>query len=135
MAVQGRNLIGKMGTLRKQSKKTIESSFDWRKLMRKILKNNNKSKRINGTKNDKIGTQLCILDKFGNLLSVGDKIKYGKYKGVLLYNYQYNQYGVVPDDSMWYGDDKYNIDSYGKFIEIPMDNGAKMELEVISNIN
>ena len=34
MAVQGRNLIGKMGILRKQSKKTIESSFDWRRFMR-----------------------------------------------------------------------------------------------------
>ena len=97
--------------------------------MRKVLKNNNKSKRQNGTNKGKIGTQLCILDRFGNLLSVGDKIKYGKYKGILLYNHYYDQYGVATDDSMWYGDDKYNIDSYGKFIEIPMDNGARMEIE------
>lgn len=53
--------------------------------MRKILKNNNKSKRFNGSKKGKIGTQLYILDKFGNLLSVGDGIKYGDYKGVFLY--------------------------------------------------
>ena len=103
--------------------------------MRKILKNNSKSKRISGTSKGKIGTQLCILDKVGNSLLVGDEIKYGKYKGVLLYNYHCDQYGVAVEDSMWYGDDKYNIDSYGKFIEIPMDNGARMELEVISGIN
>ena len=99
--------------------------------MRKILKNNNKSKRIKGTKKGVIGTQLYIMDRFGNLLSVGDEIRYGKYKGILLYNHHYDQYGVAIADSMWYGDNKYSIDSYGKFIEVPMDNGAKMELEKI----
>ena len=113
----------------------MNSSFDRRKRMRKIFKNNSKSKRISGTNKGKIGIQLCILDKVGNSLLVGDEIKYGKYKGVLLYNYHYDQYGVAVEDSMWYGDDKHNIDSYGKFIEIPMDNGARMELEVISSIN
>jgi len=72
-----------------------------------------------------------LTDRFGNLLSVGDEIKYGKYRGILLYNYHYEQYGVALDYSMWYGDDKYNIDSYGKFIEIPMDNGTRIELEKI----
>lgn len=103
--------------------------------MRKILKNNNKSKRFNGSKKGKIGTQLYILDKFGNLLSVGDGIKYGDYKGVFLYNYHYDQYGIALDSSMRYGNDKYSIDSYEKFIEIPMDNGARMELELIKSIN
>lgn len=28
-----------------------------------------------------------------------------------------------------YGDDKYDINSYGKFIDIPMDNGTKMEIK------
>ena len=99
--------------------------------MRKILKNNNKSKRINGTEKGKIGSQLCLMDRLDNLLSVGDEVKYGEYEGILLYNPYYKQYGVALDYSMWYGDDKYNIDSYGKFIEIPMDNGARMELEKI----
>lgn len=99
--------------------------------MRKILRNNNKSKRLNGTKKGKLGMQLCIIDKFGNSLSVGDDIKYGEYKGVLLYNHYYNQYGIALSDSMWYGDDRYNINSYGKFIEIPMDNGARMEISKI----
>lgn len=101
--------------------------------MRKILRNNNKSKRISGTKKGRIRTQLNIIDKNMNALSVGDVIKYGEYKGILLYNHHYNQYGVALDDSMWYGSDKYNIDSYGKFIEIPMDNGARMELELIEH--
>ena len=38
--------------------------------------------------------------------------------GILLYNHYYDQYGVALDYSMWYGNDKYNIDSYGKFIKL-----------------
>ena len=97
--------------------------------MRKILKNNKKSKRLNGTSKGKIGTILGIQDKNGEYLVVGDFISYGDYTGFLLYNHHYDRYGVALSYSMWYGDDKFNIDSYGKFIEIPMDNGARMELE------
>lgn len=75
------------------------------------------------------------MDKHRTYLSVGDEIRYGEYKGILLYNYHYEQYGVALSYSMCYGDDKYNIDSYGTFIEIPMDNGARMEIELISSIN
>lgn len=103
--------------------------------MRKILKNNNKSKRVNGTVKGKIGTPLNIIDKHRNCLSVGDEVKYGKYKGILLYNHYYDQYGIALDHSMWYGNDKYNIDSYGKFIDIPMDNGGRMEIELVSSVN
>lgn len=98
-------------------------------IMRKILNNNNKPQRLNGTSKGKIGTLLNILDKNNVHLSIGDAVKYGEYSGVLLYNYHYDQYGVALDYSTWYGDNKYDIDSYGKFIEIPMDNGTKMELE------
>lgn len=101
--------------------------------MRKILKNNNKSKRINGTTKGKPGTPLNIMDKYMNHLSVGDEIRYGKYKGKLLYNHHYDRYGVALDYSMRCGNDKYNIDLYGKFIYIPMDNGARMEIELISH--
>lgn len=100
--------------------------------MRKILNNYNKSKRYNGTTRGKIGTLLNIIDKDDKFIYVGDTIKYGEYRGIILYNPAYRQYGVVLDYSMWYGTDKYNIDSYGKFISIPMDNGAKMEIEKIS---
>lgn len=99
--------------------------------MGKILNNYNKSKRINGTSKGKIGTVLKLLDKNRNTLSVGDTVKYGEYKGVLLYNHHYDEYGVALDYSMWFGDDKYNIDSYGKFVSIPMDNGARMEIEKV----
>lgn len=98
-------------------------------IMRKILKNNNKSQRLNGTSEGRIGTLLNIIDKNNVRLSVGDTIRYGEYSGVLLYNHYYDQYGIALDYSMWYGDNQYDIDSYGKFIEIPKDNGAKMELE------
>ena len=97
--------------------------------MNKVLNNYNKSKRINGTSKGKIGTVLHLMDKNKERLSVGDTVRYGEYQGVLLYNHHYDQYGIALDYSMWYGDDKYNIDSYGKFIDIPMDNGARMEIE------
>ena len=32
---------------------------------------------------------------------------------------------------MWYGTDKYDIKSYGKFVAIPMNNGARMKIEQI----
>lgn len=85
--------------------------------MRKILKNNNKSKRINGTVKGKIGTPLNIMDKYRNSIAIGDEVKYGEYKGILLYNHHYGQYGVALDYSLWYGDDKYNIDSYGNLLK------------------
>ena len=97
--------------------------------MNKVLNNYCKTKRLNGTSKGKIGTLLQLMDKNRELLSIGDTVRYGEYKGVLLYNHHLEQYGVALDYSMWYGDDKYNIDSYGKFIEIPMDNGARMEIE------
>lgn len=97
--------------------------------MRKILKNNRKSKRMNGVSKGKIGTALPIMDKNGNTLAVGDRIRYSEYEGILLYNPAWKRYGVAIDGSLWYGDDPYNIDSYGKFMDIPMDNGARMEIE------
>lgn len=99
--------------------------------MRKILHNYNKSRRLNGTTKNKIGTLLGIQDKNREYIVVGDYVKYGDYKGILLYNYHYDQYGIALDYSMQYGKDKYNIDSYGTFIKIPIDNGARMELEKI----
>lgn len=97
--------------------------------MNKVLNNYCKTKRLNGTSKGKIGTLLQLMDKNRELLFIGDTVRYGEYKGVLLYNHHLEQYGVALDCSMWYGDDKYNIDSYGKFIEIPMDNGTRMEIE------
>lgn len=100
--------------------------------MRKVLRNYNKSKRLNGTPEGKIGTILGLMDKYGNYLVVGDEVRYGKYYGVLLYDPGCRGYGVAVSYSMWYGNDKYDIASYGKFVEIPMDNGARMEILRIS---
>ena len=102
--------------------------------MRKILRNYNKSKRLNGTPEGRIGTILGLMDKDGNFLVVGDKVRYGKYKGIILYEPERRGYGIALDYSMWYGDDKYDIASYGKFVDIPMDNGARMEIELISHL-
>ena len=78
--------------------------------MNKVLNNYNKSKRINGTSKCEIGTTLHLMDKNKERLSVGDIVRYGEYQGVLLYNHYYDRYGIALDYSMWYGDDKYNID-------------------------
>jgi hypothetical protein len=100
--------------------------------MRKILKNYSKSKRLNGVLEGKIGTILGLIDKDKNFLLVGDTIRYGNYEGVILYEPERKGYGVALTCSMWYGDDKYDINSYGKFIDLPMDNGARMEIELIN---
>ena len=100
-----------------------------RLVMNKVLNNYNTSKRINGTSKSKIGTVLHLMHKNKERLSICDTVRYGEYQGVLLYNHHCDKYGIALDYSMWYGGDKYNIDSYGKFIDIPMDNGTRMEMK------
>ena len=102
--------------------------------MRKILNNYRRSKRLSGEAQSRIGTILGIMDRNRNYLVVGDEVKYGEYQGVFLYEPERKEYGVAISDSMWYGDDKFNIKSYGKFVDIPMDNGARMKIELISSI-
>lgn len=97
--------------------------------MRKILNNYNKSKRLSGSSKGRIGTLLKIQDRNGEQLSVGDFIQWGEYRGVILYNPNFEAYGLAVETSMWYGTDKYDIESYGKFLSIPMDNGARIEIE------
>lgn len=81
----------------------------------------------------KICKELNITDKNDRWLFVGDTIRYcdkdGEYKGVLLYNPRYEEYGLFFD--MCYGDDKYNPNSYGKFVPISLDNSDKMKIEKI----
>lgn len=66
--------------------------------MNKVLNNYKKSKRLNGTSKGKIGTPLQLMDKNREMLSIGDIVRYGEYKGVLLYNHHYEQYGVALDN-------------------------------------
>lgn len=96
---------------------------------RKILNNNFRSKRINGYAENRIGSILGIQDKYGEWLLVGDKIRYGKYKGRILFDG--NMYVLMLDYSMWYGTDEFNVLSYGKAIPIPMDNGGRMNIELL----
>ena len=82
----------------------------------------------------KIGTLLCIQDKNGEWLRCGDTVRYGKenrsdHIGIILYDGE--DYNFYYRYSMWFGDNKYDPNSYGKIRPIPMDNGARMELELI----
>ncbi|MGN0656973.1 MAG: hypothetical protein ACI4KR_09270 [Ruminiclostridium sp.] len=90
-----------------------------------------KTKPVKSSKTH-IGIELPITDKSGKHLFTGDTVRYGQYCGILLYNSVFGEYGIF--FGMWYGEDKYNPDSYGKFIKVPMDNGARMELEKSNDI-
>ena len=99
-------------------------------MKRKILHNSKNT--FTGYSKGKIGTPLPIVDKEGNVLKVGDTVKYFQQIGIIFYNPNYGRngkYGVVIFDRMWYGDNPYDIAAYGKFIEITMDNGDKIHLE------
>lgn len=85
-----------------------------------------KTRKIDYTK--RLGHPLGIFDRNNTELCFGDEVQYGRYQGILLYNYAYKEYGLALNGSMWYGENKYSIDSYGKWVAVPMDNGAKMEL-------
>lgn len=90
-----------------------------------------KSHRLNGHKNNKIGTPLGIHDKNGKELKSGDEILYFGEKCIILWN-DYC-YAAMIMSSCWYGDrDKYSAKSYGKRYQLPMDDGARMEIEVIT---
>lgn len=96
----------------------------------KSVKDNRKNK-LHGHYKGKIGLILNIVDKNNHILSIGDEITYKGNNGYLLYNMDCEKYGIFLSNSMWYGDDKFNPNSYGKFIPIPMDNGGKMDIELI----
>ena len=79
------------------------------------------------SKNERIGSITGIMDMNKQYLLVGDKIKLGNYIGRLLWNRYCNEYGIA--FGLWYGDkNEFDIDSYGKFIKIPNDNGMRMEI-------
>ena len=84
--------------------------------------------RISGHKKSRIGTLLGIHDKNGVELKVGDFIKYNGEDCIVLFS------GVAFVAcllySKWYGDETYNHHSYGKARPLPMDNGAKMHIEI-----
>ena len=90
-----------------------------------------KSHRVNGNRKARVGIPLGIHDRNGRELRTGDKVMYGKYEGILLWNKDCEQYWFLISSSKWYGDDEYDDDSYGKGFELRMDDGARMEIELI----
>lgn len=94
---------------------------------------NKRQYRINGHKNDAIGIPLGIHDKNGVELKTGDKIRWYDEDCIILWNRPYKCYSAMLLRSNWYGDhNEYNADSYGKAYNLVMDDGARMEMELIS---
>lgn len=79
----------------------------------------------------RIGKPLGIFDKNGNEIHCGDKIRRQSDVGRVLWNNSYRCYQICLDYSMWYGTDEYDGNSYGKAIDVVMDNGDRMEMEII----
>ena len=85
--------------------------------------------RISGCSNCRIGLPIGICDKNNKPLLSGDKISYGGVACIILWNMTYSEWWAMILNSKWYGDNLYNADSYGKGYKLPMDNGARMEIE------
>lgn len=110
-------------------------------MIKMINKNNLKTGRrtdrrrkpVPHSKLESIGINTGLLDRYGNEIITGNKVLFvnSGIDGIVLYNRHAKQFGVFYSYSMWYGDNPYNADSYGKFIVIPMDNGMRMEIEII----
>lgn len=106
-------------------------------MYRKELKNNHKENKNYRTAEETVGSITGIMDKNGTYARVGDKVVFTgrkcRYSGILLYNRYYDKFGIAFD--MITGKDKYDIDSYWSFVEIPTDNGAKMNLEILESVS
>ena len=84
------------------------------------------------------GLPLGIHDMNGTELYIGDIIRW--YQGdtyvvcIILFNSNYKTIDAMVRNSMRYGDNMYNMydeNSYGKSYQIPMDDGARMQIEKI----
>ena len=87
-----------------------------------------------GSKLEAIGISTGLLDRHGKEIVTGDKVLLtnSSIDGIVLYNRYAGSFGVFYSYSMWYGDNPYNPDSYGKYISIPADNGMRMEIEILT---
>lgn len=66
--------------------------------MRKVLRNNHKAKRLNGTSKGRIGTFLGLMDKHKNFLVVGDFIAVCEYNGdIVAVKCDNEMSGIYPD--------------------------------------
>lgn len=81
---------------------------------------------------EKIGIPTGLLDRFGNEILSGSKVHINPdYEGIVLYHRDMKCFGLFY--GLWYGEkNQYNPDCYGKFIDIPKDNGMRMEIEILT---
>ena len=79
----------------------------------------------------KIGVPLKIHDKNGNELHTGDSIIWNGEECIILWNDYFEEYWAFLCYSKWYGDNIYDRNSYGKGYTLPMDDGARMCIELI----
>lgn len=92
----------------------------------------NKQQTAPRSKLENIGQLTGLLDCNGDEIRTGDRYCFRKTKGedengVVLWNRENGTYGLFY--GCWYGDkNPMKADSYGKFIPIPADNGARMQL-------
>lgn len=86
-------------------------------------------------KKENMNCLTSILDCEGNNLTTGDFIAMKpNYKGLFAYSVYNKCYGLFY--GCWYLDKNiYNPRCYGKFIEIPKDNGMRMEISIIRKYN
>lgn len=88
-----------------------------------------KNRPINGDKREQLGISLGIQDKNGLYLFTGDIIQYANEECIILFNKDIGRYQAMLTRSCWYGDrELYNPNCYGKSYDLPMDNGARMEI-------
>ncbi len=83
------------------------------------------------SKKERIGVPTGLLDKEGNEIMSGANVRIKPdYEGVVLYHRDMKSYGLF--FGLWYGDkNPLDADCYGKYINIPADNGMRMEIEII----
>ena len=108
-------------------------------MYRKCLKNKKKENKKQGSRFGRIGRLLQIHDASGTELAVGDLIFYGGHKCRILYDVDTKKYRAFLTERPYiyskYGDkffDKYNPDYYYSAYELPVDDGARMEIRKIN---
>ena len=96
----------------------------------KRLNNPNKSHRLSGHKMCRLGLPLGIHDCNGKELHTGDVIKWCDVECILLYVTACRAVKACICTS-WYGNDIYDSNNYGKAYDLPLDDGARMTMQLV----